>query len=84
MDTIHQSILGRAPARGPSSIDPEDLIDSISTAKLLRLQPQTLATWRAERRGPRYVKIGRACFYVRADIERWIAEQLRDPNCEAA
>jgi hypothetical protein len=91
MDNIQGNGTGRAPGvSAPSKstadarIDPEALIDSAETAKLLRLQPQTLATWRAEKRGPRYVKIGRACFYMRADIERWIAQQLRGPDIEAA
>jgi hypothetical protein len=68
----------------PTSIDPADLIQSSEAAKLLGVKPQTLATWRCERRGPPYVKIGRNCLYVRPGIHRWIAQQLRDPGHEAA
>jgi hypothetical protein len=89
MDTIQRNVTGRAPgaslnAREPMSIDPEELIDSIETAKLLRLRPQTLATWRAERRGPPYVKVGRHCYYRRADIHHWLGAQLRDPASSTA
>ena len=34
----------------------------------------TLRQWRAERRGPRFIKIGRSVRYREVDIEVWIDE----------
>ena len=39
----------------------------------------TVKTWRARRRGPAWIKIGRKIFYARADIDRWLASLRRDP-----
>jgi predicted DNA-binding transcriptional regulator AlpA len=35
--------------------------------------PRTLTVWRSQKRGPDAVKLGRAVFYRRKDIEDWIA-----------
>lgn len=40
----------------------------------------TLANWRAARRGPPYVKIGRKVFYPLEGIEQWEARQLKETN----
>jgi predicted DNA-binding transcriptional regulator AlpA len=39
---------------------------------LIGVDERTLAVWRAQRRGPDFVKLGRAVFYRRADILAWI------------
>jgi Helix-turn-helix domain len=86
MDTIQANVTGRAPGASivtsgtRAGIDPDELLDSTATAQLLRVRPQTLASWRVEKRGPPYVKIGRACYYVRGEIHRWLAHQLRNPT----
>jgi hypothetical protein len=46
---------------------PDDL------AELLDLDARTLAVWRAQKRGPDFVRAGRAVFYRRCDIEAWLA-----------
>jgi predicted DNA-binding transcriptional regulator AlpA len=46
-----------------------------AAAEFLGLKPGTLATWRSEKRGPKYFKIGRACFYAPADLDAWIQKQ---------
>jgi hypothetical protein len=43
-------------------------------APLLRIKLKTLQTWRALRRGPRFVRIGRRVFYPTAELERFLAE----------
>jgi predicted DNA-binding transcriptional regulator AlpA len=45
---------------------PEDL------AWLIGVDERTLAVWRSQRRGPDYVKLGRAVFYRRSDVNAWI------------
>jgi hypothetical protein len=46
---------------------PEDLADMIG------VDVRTLATWRAQKRGPDAVRAGRAVFYRRKDIDEWLA-----------
>jgi Helix-turn-helix domain len=59
------------------TIDPDDLIPSAETAALLRVKENTLTSWRNQRRGPTFFKIGRAVFYRRADLSDWLASQRR-------
>jgi hypothetical protein len=60
----------------PATVDPAELIGSTQAAELLRILPQTLAVWRVEKRGPRYLKIGRKVFYRRSDLCAWLGQQL--------
>lgn len=48
-------------------------------ATVLGVKPTTLATWRHQGRGPRYIKIGRSCFYLDSDIESWLDAQAVIP-----
>jgi predicted DNA-binding transcriptional regulator AlpA len=48
-------------------------------ASFLGLKPSTLAAWRHQGRGPRYLKIGRSCFYLESDIEAWLDAQAVVP-----
>ena len=64
----------------PTTVDPEELLDCVETAKLLRLNTQTLASWRCKGRGPVYLKSGRAVFYRRSDISAWLAQQIVRPS----
>lgn len=63
-----------------TSVDPEELLDSRETAKLLRHEEQTLAAWRCKGRGPEYVKIGRSVYYRRPAISAWLAQQIVRPS----
>ena len=40
----------------------------------------TLANWRSAGHGPRYIKVGGRILYRTDDIERWEAEQARNPK----
>lgn len=64
----------------PISVDPEELIDAIEAARLLRQKPQTLAAWRSEKRGPAYIKIGRSIFYRRMSIGAYLAASIVTPG----
>jgi Helix-turn-helix domain len=53
--------------------DPE-LKDEREAAPVLRVKVKTLQTWRALRKGPRFVRIGRRVFYPTAELERFLSE----------
>lgn len=48
-------------------------------ALLIGVKPITLAAWRHYGKGPRYLKVGRSCFYLEADIETWLSARLVEP-----
>ena len=62
---------------GAAEINPEELITNDQAAKLLGIEPATLVTWRSEKRGPDYLKVGRLVYYRRSDINAWLATCLR-------
>ena len=56
----------------------QQLLTTDQTAEILDVHPATLATWRSEGRGPRYLKIGqRNVRYRSEDLERWLRAQER-------
>lgn len=48
------------------------LLEPADLATLIGVDDRTLATWRAQKRGPDFVKLGRAVFYRRKDVEAWM------------
>lgn len=40
----------------------------------------TLAVWRHENRGPRFVKFGNRVLYLGADLNSWIDEHVVEPK----
>ena len=55
------------------------LLTEDETADLLNLgSVSTLATWRGQRRGPDYVKLGKTVFYTMPLIQRWIDESYTE------
>jgi len=61
-------------------IDPSELIPSDETAEILRVKTATLPSWRCQKKGPAYVKVGRAVFYRRSDVAVWLATQRHEPE----
>jgi predicted DNA-binding transcriptional regulator AlpA len=53
--------------------DAFQILSPADLSALIGVDERTLAVWRAQRRGPDAVKLGRSVFYRRADIETWIA-----------
>lgn len=52
------------------------LMTDAQTATYLGLSPRTLVNWRARKKGPRpALRIGRAVYYRRADVDAWLEEQ---------
>jgi predicted DNA-binding transcriptional regulator AlpA len=50
------------------------LLDCNPAADYLGLSPITLADWRVQGRGPKYVKLGRRVKYDIADLDDYISE----------
>jgi excisionase family DNA binding protein len=56
--------------------DPQELLTTQETAKLLKISYATLMTWRSAKRYPlRYARIGRRIRYRRADVEAFISNR---------
>lgn len=55
-----------------------DLVDPVEAARILGIQPSTLAVWRSKnfKLGPRFVTVGRRIRYRMADIEEYIQSRL--------
>ena len=50
---------------------PEDV------AKMTGLSVETLAQWRSQKRGPKFVKISRNCVrYRQSDLDGWVSERI--------
>jgi predicted DNA-binding transcriptional regulator AlpA len=49
------------------------LLSEADLSALIGVDPRTLTVWRCQKRGPDVVKLGRAIFYRRADVDAWIA-----------
>ena len=71
METAAEAIVSR--------IAPSGLLNPKQAAEYLQITPQTLAVWRCNNRKKlAYVKIGSHVRYRREDLERFIADGLRN------
>jgi excisionase family DNA binding protein len=59
--------------------DADVLLTPAETAALLRVHPSTLRRWRAEKRGPAYVRVGRGYRYWRSAVLTWLNEKPTAP-----
>jgi len=48
------------------------LLSAADLAALIGVDERTLTVWRSQKRGPDFVKLGRAVFYRQADVDEWI------------
>ena len=65
-------------------IDPERHYTEKEAATLIYQADVTLRTWRCEKKGPAYYKLGRAVTYLGADLIAWREAQRVDPAKAAA
>lgn len=67
-------------------MDHDELLKGPDAARYLKLEPQTLRSWRVAGRGPRFIRIGRTrVLYRLSDIERWLGErQFESTSQESA
>jgi predicted DNA-binding transcriptional regulator AlpA len=61
-----------APIKSPSSPDSPGLLSEHQVAKFLQLSVASVRRWRLFRTGPKFLKIGAAVRYRRADVETWL------------
>lgn len=59
-------------------LSPEELAASIKMSK------KTLAKWRCNGRGPRYVRLGHAVRYRPQDVTEWLEAKVSQNSAEAA
>ena len=50
-------------------------ISSAELADQLNISIPTLARWRANKRGPRWIRVGRSIRYRTEDIEAWLQQR---------
>lgn len=55
-------------------------LDEKQAARLLAVAVQTLRNWRHQRRGPAYIKMGRAVRYQIKDLEDFMDKRKIDPD----
>ena len=63
--------------------DPESLLTTAEAAEIVRLSQTHLEKMRVYGRGPRFVRLGRAIRYRRADLMGWIEASLVASTSEA-
>jgi predicted DNA-binding transcriptional regulator AlpA len=54
------------------------LFTEMEVAQALGISTGTLQTWRQNRTGPAYTKLGKFVFYRREDLQMWIQAQVVD------
>ena len=55
---------------------PDGRVDTANTAVYLGVTEKTLAMWRCQGTGPRFIKRGRV-FYFKEDLDAWILQAPR-------
>ena len=56
---------------------PKRLLTPPEAADLINVKTNTLAIWRVEGKGPRFIKLGHAVRYNEADVLAWIQTRMR-------
>ena len=56
------------------------LLTSKAVAEQLNVGIQTLAKWRSEGKGPRYVQLGRSVRYRANDIAEFVERRITEPT----
>ncbi len=54
--------------------EPGGMMSDIQAAEYLGVSKNTMRHWRCKKRGPAYVKNGRAARYSRKDLDAWMAK----------
>ncbi|MBK6306864.1 MAG: helix-turn-helix domain-containing protein [Gemmatimonadetes bacterium] len=60
------------------------LVTTQDAARILKRSIQTLANWRVQGRGPRFVSYGGRVLYERAALESFIAQHVRRSTSDVA
>jgi hypothetical protein len=65
---------------GQSGSQEDRLLTEVEAAGFLRLSIRTLQAWRCERRGPAYVRAGRAIRYRLGALIAWMSDNTVMPQ----
>ena len=57
----------------PSHTKPTEMLNERQVAEYLNMSLGSLRKWRLFRKGPNFVKLGRAIRYRRTDVETWLS-----------
>jgi hypothetical protein len=71
LDDLEETQIEQHP-RSKQLRDSFGVLSPADLSALIGVDERTLAVWRMRRRGPDFVRLGRAVFYRRADILAWI------------
>ena len=55
----------------------DSMLDTTEAARYTGLKKSTLDQWRSRGEGPKFVKLGRAVRYRRADLDEWIDSRVQ-------
>lgn len=58
----------------------ERLSDEVAVARRFEFAPNTLAKWRCQGRGPRFIKLGGRIRYRLSDVEAYLRERTVEPG----
>lgn len=58
------------------------LLTTWEASEYLKCNPRTLAEWRMNGRGPRYVRAGRRAFYRQTDLDEWLEARVFQATAE--
>jgi len=56
------------------------LLTTKEVAAFLKISPVTLEMWRAENKGPKFIKVGRYVRYSTTDLAEYVRRQTRGTN----
>lgn len=65
------------------SHQPQPALTEIDVAARLGLSVATLRAWRLQRKGPRFVRFGRAVRYLASDVDQFIEDSRTDESSGA-
>jgi predicted DNA-binding transcriptional regulator AlpA len=57
----------------PSFVKPTEMLNERQVADYVNMSLGSLRKWRLYRKGPKFVKLGRAIRYRRTDVETWLS-----------
>jgi predicted DNA-binding transcriptional regulator AlpA len=70
------SVAQSVPKAADALEELDELLTTEECAKLLRMSPHTLTDWRVDRRGPPFVRFGRAVRYPKRAALQFLADRL--------
>lgn len=81
MDTTSTVVIPSAYAELAAQLNALNTPEEIT--RVLRIPTNTLNYWRAEGKGPRFIKIGRSIYYSRDDVFDYLQSQVFGSTAEA-